>query len=306
MDFLLQVLFFVFVPLSFLYSLIRPIIQRRSQKYPPSPPLSLPLIGHLYLLKKPLHHTLAKISNKYGPVLLLNFGSRPVLVVSSPSAANECFTTNDVVFANRPKLLAGKHLGYNYTSLVWASYGDHWRSLRRIASMEILSTLRINSFSEIRRNEIHSLVRRLQTEARTSGIVEMKTAFFEMLLNVFLRMIGDYGDESGCVEDRGKFKEIVKETFELSGATNVGDFVPILRWIGMDKLENRLKLLKVKRDNFMQDLIDERRKMTGSDGKTLIDVLLSLQDDDPHTYSDEIIRGMMQVLYLLIIVNQEG
>ncbi|KAL8494529.1 hypothetical protein ACS0TY_025368 [Phlomoides rotata] len=297
MDFL-QFFISIFFLLFFLYSL-RPTLRRKFQKYPPSPPLSLPLIGHLYLFKKPLHKTLTKISNKYGPVLLLNFGARPVLVVSSPSAAEECFTKNDVVFANRPKLLAGKHLGYNYTSLVWASYGDHWRNLRRIASMEILSAHRINSFSEIRKNEVQSLVRRLESETRASGIVEMKTALFEAMLNVMMRMIGGkryYGDESGSVEDRRKFKEIVKETFELSGATNVADFVPILRWIGMDRLENRLKALKEKRDNFMQDLIDERRKMNGKKDKTLIDVLLSLQNDDPDSYSDEIIRGLMQVL----------
>lgn len=300
MDFL-HLFFFIFFPLSLLYSL-KPIFLTKFQKYPPSPLLSLPLIGHLYLFKKPLHQTLTKLSHKYGPVLLLNFGSRPVLVVSSPAAAEECFTKNDVVFANRPKLLAGKHLGYNYTSLVWASYGDHWRNLRRIASIEILSTNRINSFSGIRKNEIHSLVRRLETETRASETVEMKTALFEMMLNVMMRMIGGkryYGDESGSVEDRRKFKGIVQETFELSGATNVADFVPIMRWIGMDKLENRLKVLKVKRDDFMQGLIDERRRMDGCDekmDKTLIDVLLSLQEDDPDLYSDEIIRGMMQVL----------
>lgn len=229
-----------------------------------------------------------------------------MLLVSSPSVAEECFTKNDVVFANRPRLLAGKHLGYNYTTLVWASYGDHWRNLRRIASLEILSTHRIQMFADIRRNEVHSLVKRLLRDRSEDEykVVEMKSAFFEMMLNIMMRMIGGkryYDDDFGNLEERRKFKDIVTETFQLSGATNIGDFLPILRWIGMDKLENRLKVLKEKRDNFMQDLIDEHRKMKGSEGqrnKTLIDVLLSLQETDPESYTDEIIRGMMQV-YLL-------
>ena len=131
----LQILLFVV-----LYSITTHLIHK-FQKHPPTPFPSLPIIGHLYLLKKPLHRSLAKISNKHGPILLLQFGSRPVLVISSPSAAEECFTKNDIVFANRPFLLFGKHLGYNYTSLVWSPYGDNWRNLRRISSLQLFSTV---------------------------------------------------------------------------------------------------------------------------------------------------------------------
>ena len=117
---------------------------------PPTPFLSFPIIGHLYLLKKPLHRTLAGISSRYGPIVFLRLGSRPSLLVSSPSVAEECLNKNDIVFANRPQLIAGKYIGYNYTSLAWANYGDHWRNLRRISSLEILSSSRIQMLSGIR------------------------------------------------------------------------------------------------------------------------------------------------------------
>ncbi|KAL6212412.1 hypothetical protein ACLB2K_017632 [Fragaria x ananassa] len=64
------------------------------QKYhnlPPSPP-SLQIIGHLHLLKQPVHRTLQSLSETYGKVLLLRWGSRKVLLLTSPSAAEECFT----------------------------------------------------------------------------------------------------------------------------------------------------------------------------------------------------------------------
>ncbi|KAL0352100.1 UNVERIFIED_CONTAM: cytochrome [Sesamum calycinum] len=52
----------------------------------------------------------------------------------------------------------------------------------------------------------------------------------------------------------------------------------------------------------MQDLIDEHRKMMrGCEGpriQTLIDVLLSFQETDPECYTDEVIRGLMQVLLI--------
>ncbi|GFP82747.1 isoflavone 2'-hydroxylase [Phtheirospermum japonicum] len=297
---------FSFLSLLAFFHILVPFYLRKLQKLPPSPPFSLPLIGHLYLFKPPLHRTLAKISNKYGPILLLRFGSRPVLIVSSPSAAEECFTKNDVVFANRPRLLAGKHIGYNYTNLVWAPYGDHWRNLRRIASVEVLSTHRIQTtFAATRRNEVHLLVERLLrggTSEDEYRVNEMKTAFFEMMLNIMMRMIAGkrYYDDSGNLKEAGEFKEIVEETFQVSGATNIGDFLPMLRWFGINNLEKRLQVVHAKRNSFMQDLIDEHKILIkgceGERAKTLIDVLLSLQQTDPECYTDEYVKGMILVM----------
>lgn len=290
--------------IPFLYLLTNQIL-KKFQNLPPSPPISLPIIGHLHLIKKPLHRTLAKISDKYGPILLLHFGSRPVLLVSSPSAAEECFTKNDIIFANRPRFLAGKYLGYNYTTLVWASYGQHWRNLRKIATLEILSSNRIQAFTNIRVNEVHSLIHRLLKASNEGkqGMVEMKSAFFELTLNIMMRMIAGkryYGDDAQNKEEATRFKEIVKETFQASGATNIADYVPLLKWFGQHKLESKLKTLQVKRDKFMQDLIEEHRRIRRSNdsemsNKTMIDVLLSLQQTESEYYTDEIIKGMIQV-----------
>lgn len=150
--------FYYVVSFLSLYFLTQWLIQNKG--LPPSPSISLPIIGHLHLLKKPLHRTLAKLSKQHGPVLFFHFGSRPVLVVSSPAVAEECFTKNDVVFANRPRLLAGKYLGYDYTTLVWAPYGDHWRNLRRVASLELLSSNRVQKYVGIRSDEVRSLILR--------------------------------------------------------------------------------------------------------------------------------------------------
>ncbi|KAJ9674284.1 hypothetical protein PVL29_023689 [Vitis rotundifolia] len=288
----------------FIYFLTKHFFQS-NKKLPPSPPLSLPIIGHLHLLKKPLHRTFAKISNQYGPILFIRFGSRPVIIVSSPSGAEECFSKNDIVFANRPRLLAGKHLGYNYTTLTWAPYGQHWRNLRRIASLEILSSNRLQMFYDIRIDEVRALLCQLfraSSEGQFSA-VDMKSMFFELTLNNMMRMISGkryYGDSVTELEETRKFREIVAETFELSGATNTVDFVPFLKWIGLNGIEKKLVILQGKRDGFMQNLIEEHRRMRSSScegrSKTMLDVLLSLQETEPECYTDDIIRGMMQVM----------
>ncbi|KAK2632779.1 hypothetical protein EUGRSUZ_L01095, partial [Eucalyptus grandis] len=118
---------------SFLFLLFLFKLQRSGKRnLPPGPP-SLPIIGHLLLIKEPVHRTLQSLSDRYGPVLSLSFGSRPVVVVSSPSAAEECFTRNDVILANRPSMLAGQVMAYGNTTIGTAPYGmiDEHRSRRK-------------------------------------------------------------------------------------------------------------------------------------------------------------------------------
>ncbi|XWS14771.1 hypothetical protein CRYUN_Cryun35bG0036900 [Craigia yunnanensis] len=275
------------------------------QNLPPIPFPSLPFIGHFYLLKKPLHRSLAKISNKNGPILLLHFGSRPVLLISSPSAAEECFTKNDIVFANRPLLLFGKHMGYNYTSLIWAPYGENWRNLRRISSLQLLSTNSLQLLYDTRLDEVRSLLRKLYKDQ--DRMVELKSALFELMLNVIMRMIAGkryYGDNVAEVEEANRFREIMRESFLLAGASNMADFFPLLKWAG--KNEKRMINLHKKRDAFTQELIEEcRSKMNNGKSylstdkkKNMIEVLLSLQEEEPENYKDVTIRSLMMVLLL--------
>jgi len=86
----------------FLFLLLKLLFQaRKFQNLPPGPP-SLPIIGNLHHLKRPLQRTFRALSNKYGHIISLWFGSRLIVVVSSQTLFQECFTKNDVVLANAP------------------------------------------------------------------------------------------------------------------------------------------------------------------------------------------------------------
>lgn len=181
--------YYTFLSILFLVTLKFLFPTRRLKNLPPGPP-SLPIIGNLRLLKHPLHRTLQNLSQKHGQVFSLWFGSRFVVVVSSPTVVQECFTKNDITLANRPPLLAGKHIGYNFTAVTAAPYGDHWRNVRRIISLEVLSTHRLNSLLEIRRDEIMKFVQNLAHDScKDFAKVEMKTRLTEMTFNTIMRMI---------------------------------------------------------------------------------------------------------------------
>lgn len=276
--------------------------RRRGYKnLPPSPPC-MPVIGHLHLIKPPTHRFLYNLSKQYGPIVSLRFGSRFVVVVSSFEAAQECFTKNDIVFANRPKSLSGKHISYNYTTLVQAPYGDRWRNLRRITAIEVLSSNRVDVFSPIRRDEIKRLLKKLSANYAREEFskVELKTLFSELTTNVMMRIVAGkryFGDDVlEDEEEAGRFKEIVGEAFALSGTSNPGDHLPMLNWIS--NYEKRIVKISKRMDEFFQRLVDERRNKKEAcleNTDSMIDHLLSLQHSEPHYYTDQTIKGLAMV-----------
>ncbi|KAM3252695.1 hypothetical protein P3L10_006765 [Capsicum annuum] len=202
------------------------VSSRRKLNLPPSPLLKLPIIGHLYLLKPPLYLTLAKLSTKYGHVFSLHSGTRLVVVVSSPSAAEECFTKNDIVFANRPRLMINKYLGYNSTTVGDFPYGDHWRNLLRLCALEILSTNRLNNFQPIRQHETNLLVHRaFHNSGDNFGTpVDLKSKLFQLSYNIIMRMIAGkryYGEEEDN-EEAKHFQEIIDEITLFADLARLG------------------------------------------------------------------------------------
>ncbi|XP_059428369.1 cytochrome P450 81Q32-like [Corylus avellana] len=273
---------------------------------PPSPP-SLPILGHLHLAKKPIHRTFHSLSQKYGQIFSLRFGSRLVVIVSSPSAVEDCFTKNDIVLANRPPSLMAKIVGYNQTTVVASPYGDHWRNLRRISALEIFSTTRLNMSLGIRRDEIKHLLRKLgRNSCQDFAKVELKSMFSELTFNIIMRMSSatsvagkryyGYGEDVKDEEEARQFREIMRETFANAGASNPQEFVPMLRWFDHGGLEKRLMGLAMRTDAFLQGLIDEKKGK--EEGNTMIHHLLSLQKSQPDYYTDQIIKGLILVLLL--------
>ncbi|KAL8477003.1 hypothetical protein ACS0TY_029343 [Phlomoides rotata] len=294
---------------SWLYALISLMIfliitlnySSTKTKLPPAPFPPLPLLGHLHLLKFPLHRTCHSLSLKLGPIFSLRLGTRLTVVVSSPAIVEECFTKNDIVLANRPRFIAAKYIGYNYASLAAAPYGDYWRELRRLTTVEVFSNARLNSFQFIRHDEVKLMLKKLcRNSDQNSGRVELRPLLSELTFNNIMRMVCGkryFGvDKDNDDEESKEIREVIKEAITYGGVSNPVDFFPVLRWIDYKDVEKNLSRITRRMDGFLQGLIDSNRR--NKDGSTMIHHLLSLQESEPEYYTDVVIKSIIMVMLL--------
>ncbi|KAJ6715528.1 P450 FAMILY 81 SUBFAMILY D POLYPEPTIDE 8 putative-RELATED [Salix viminalis] len=229
----MQILSYSLLPcVLFLLLSTKFFLHKRNKRNLPPSPFALPIIGHLHLLKLPIHRTLDSLSKKYGPIFSLQLGSYLAVVVSSPSIVEECFTKNDIALANRPRFLAGRHLlNYNNSDMGSVDYGDHWRNLRRISALEIFSTSRLTSLFSIRRDEVNILTRRLYSvSSHDYAKVELRSMFFDLTSNVIMRMVAGkryYGEDVKETVEARLFREILKDFIGYIAMIQVGDMIPI-------------------------------------------------------------------------------
>ncbi|CAN8275570.1 unnamed protein product [Cochlearia groenlandica] len=284
-------LIFIIISITFLFKRSIPKLN-----LPPSPAISLPVIGHLHLLKPRLHRSLLSFSHSLGnaPIFHLRLGNRLVYVVSSRSLAEECFTTKDVVLADRPVFIVSKHIGYNATHMVAAPYGDHWRNLRRIAAGEIFSSQRLNMFLYIRKDEIQRLISCLCRDSlHKFAEVEMKSLLGNLSSNNIIRMVAGkryYDDGTQDNDEAKRVRQLVSGLTGGASAGNPADYITIVRWV--TKFEKNIKNIGNGMDAILQRLVDEKRSEKEK-GHTMIDHLLSLQKTQPEYYTDVTIKGMI-------------
>ncbi|XP_058005434.1 (+)-piperitol/(+)-sesamin synthase CYP81Q1-like [Hevea brasiliensis] len=184
------------------------------------------------------------------------------------------------------------------------SYGKQWRNLRRIGTLDIFSSNRLNMCLDTRRDEIKFLLGKLYHVSRLGfAKVEMKSKFMELTHNIIMRMLSGkryYGEDTEGPEEARKFREIVEETMRCAQATNIEDFFPILRWVNCQGLIKKIKIVGKESDIMLQALLDEQRNDDSETRNSTISYLLSLQELQPQYYTDEIIKGLILVSEITI------
>nr|DAD49174.1 TPA_asm: hypothetical protein HUJ06_019111 [Nelumbo nucifera] len=257
--------------------------RRRRANLPPGPK-PWPIIGNLNLIGPLPHRSIHELSKKYGPIMQLRFGSRPIVVGSSVEMAKQFLKIHDITFASRPKMAAGKYTTYNYSDITWSPYGPYWRQARKMCLMELFSVKRLESYEYIRVEELRAVLKGLY--ASSGKPIVLKDHLSTLSLNVISRMVlgKKYTDESETsIVTPGEFKKMLDELFLLNGVVNIGDYIPWIDFLDLQGYVKRMKILSKKFDKFLEHVIDEhnarRQGVEGYVAKDMVDVLLQLADD---------------------------
>ncbi|KAH0777140.1 hypothetical protein KY290_008551 [Solanum tuberosum] len=211
--------------------------------------------------------------------MLLKFGSKPVIVASSPEMAKEILKTHDAIFSSRPALTAGKYISFNHSDVSWAPYGAHWRQSRKIYQTEIFSPKRLESFKYIRVEERRNLISGLHVLSGKQ--IFLRHHLTEFTLSTISRMVMSGTYHRG--EPIENLQGMLDEWFILGGVINIGDWIPWLNWLDLQGYIKRMKALDKKlREFFKYVLEDHHHKAKGKEDcvpKDMVDVLLQLVDD---------------------------
>ncbi|XP_077229201.1 cytochrome P450 71A9-like [Tasmannia lanceolata] len=261
----------------------------KPSKLPPGPS-GLPIIGNLHQLGKFPHRSLALLSRKHGPLMYLQLGHVPTLVVSSAEMAKQALKTQDLEICSKPGLLPYKKLSYNLLDVAFAPYGPYWRQMRKVCVLELFSSKRVQSFGFIRKEEV---VKMIQSISQPSSLEPVN-------LSVILHT---YTKNGLCKSAFGKTYEgkvpMALEKAKASlGSFFVSDFLPWMWWIDVvTGLHAKLDKIFMELDAFYEGIIAEHLDPNRSETEheDLVDVLLQLQPDQQITM-DHIKGVIMDIL----------
>ncbi|XP_048330192.2 phenylacetaldehyde oxime monooxygenase CYP71AN24-like [Ziziphus jujuba] len=279
---LLFLLLLLFISLRFTFSLTRS--PKTKLKRPPSPP-KLPIIGNLHQLGKLPHRSLQALSKKYGPLMHLDLGYTPTLVVSSAGMLKEITKNHDIAFSDRPKSMAADIFFYGCLDVAFTPYSEYWRQARKFFVLELLSLKRALSFGFVKEEETAGLVRKLRDASSRGLAVNLSQMLIATSNNVISRCI--LGQKYEEDETTTRFGELSKRAMSQFTAFNFRDFFPYLSWMDVvTGLVSSLHATFRELDPFLEKVIEDHKaalsdkdEQSSDNKKDIVDILLQLQID---------------------------
>ncbi|CAN1171593.1 Cytochrome P450 71D8 [Linum perenne] len=277
-------------------------------------PWRLPIIGNLHQMmmmswssqSHGTHHQLRELSQKYGPMMRLQLGELTTLVVSTAEAAKHVLKTHDLAFASRPhNLLAPNIMFYGCQDVAFAPYGEHWRQMRKICIVELLSARRVSSFSSIRMEEVSCLVADISRECGSPEGVDMRRMLALLSSNVTSRSV--VGSTTGKAQ-REEFVALMEDVVKTHEGFGLSDLFPSMKFLPIIT-GFRAKLVSTHRaaDSILEEIINQHRArristLISSHEEDIVDVLLNLQEtgDLSLPMTDDVIKALV---FARVLVN---
>ncbi|XP_019443227.1 PREDICTED: cytochrome P450 71A1-like [Lupinus angustifolius] len=279
--------------LSILLLLIIHKSTRPKTHLPPGPP-PLPLIGNLHQLDtSSLHQCLSQLSHKYGPIMSLQLGSVPTLVVSSSKMAKQVLKTHDLNFANRPPFLGLKKLSYNGLDIGFAPFSPYWKEMKKLCVLHLFSLQRVNSFRPFREDEVAKLIKKLSQheDGGLGKVINLSETLISFTNTLICRIA--FGKKYGFEEDEllgsdqksSRLHVLLNEVQALMTEFYFSDHFPLMGWVDrvrgvLQRLDRTFKDLDMIYEQVIHDHMDlDRAKSDGHEVADIIDIFLKIMND---------------------------
>ncbi|KAF2292998.1 hypothetical protein GH714_034736 [Hevea brasiliensis] len=253
--------------------------KKKGLKIPPGPG-QLPFIGNLHQLSRQPYVDFWKMAKKYGPVVQLQLGRCPTVVLSSTETAEELMKDRDVECCSRPLSVGPGQLSYNFLDVAFSPFSDYWREMRKLFISKLLSMRRVQSFWYAREEQMDKLIEILD------GAYPNPVNLTEKVFNMMDGIIGTiaFGRTTYAQQEfRDGFMKVLAATMDMLASFDAENFFPVVGKF-IDYLSGALA--KRQRtfnniDRYFQKVIEQHLDPNRPKPETedIVDVLIGLMKD---------------------------
>ncbi|KAK4430619.1 cytochrome [Sesamum alatum] len=263
----------------FVYLLQELVSPTKKKRLPPGP-RGLPILGHLHLLGKNPNQDLYHLARKHGSIMGLRLGFMPAVIISSPSGAELVLKTHDRVFANRPRSEASKYIWYEHKNMAFGQYGPYWRNMRKLCTVELLSSRRIKQFGAMRKAELELLVSSLKRAAEMREIVDLSAMVSGLIGNMNCLMVFGRKYTDRDLDNEKGFKMMTMEALEFAGKFNLADYFPCVGFLDLLGMNRKMKRLSKTFDRFLEKIIDDhvKNKQEKKQTQDFVDTMMAIME----------------------------
>ncbi|XP_060116213.1 cytochrome P450 1A4-like [Heteronotia binoei] len=244
-------------------------------------PRGYPLIGNILDLGKNPHLSLSEMSQKYGDVMQIHLGTRPVLVLSGLDTIRQALVKQGEDFMGRPDLYSFQFISEGQSLTFGHDSGEVWRANRKLAQNALKTFSASPSLTsssclleEHVSNEADYLIQKFQELMKEQKSFDPYRYLVVSVANVICAMC--FGKRySHDDQELLSFVNINNEFGEAAASGNPADFLPILRYLPNQTMK-AFKDLNSRFSTFVQKIVSEH--YTSFDKEHIRDITDSLID----------------------------